>query len=112
MIERFEVEFLPEAVQFINELDEKAREKVYYNIRKSQFINDNDLFKKITENIWEFRTFYNGVSFRIFAFWDKSKTKQTLVLATHGIFKKTNKTPKKEIEKAENIRRQFLNQQK
>ena len=29
-----------------------------------------------------------------FAFWDKSGKKETLVLATHGILKKTNKTPK------------------
>ena len=31
----FEVDFLPEAVEFLDNLDEKAREKVYYNIRKS-----------------------------------------------------------------------------
>jgi hypothetical protein len=31
-----------------------------------------------------------------------------LVLATHGILKKTQKTPSKEIKKAEEIRKQYL----
>ena len=35
MLKRFEVEFLPDAVEFMNELDDKAREKIYYNIRKA-----------------------------------------------------------------------------
>jgi hypothetical protein len=41
------VEFLPEAVEFMEEISEKAREKIYFNIRKSQVINDPELFKKI-----------------------------------------------------------------
>ena len=56
MKQKFNVELLPEAVDFLNNLDEKAREKIYYNIKKSQFINDNELFKKLNDNIWEFRT--------------------------------------------------------
>jgi len=32
------------------------------------------------------------------------------VISTHGIIKKTDKTPKKEIEKAEKLRLQPLNQ--
>jgi phage-related protein len=31
------------------------------------------------------------------------------VVATHGILKKTQKTPPREIEKAEEIRRQYMN---
>jgi phage-related protein len=31
-----------------------------------------------------------------------------MVVCTHGILKKTQKTPKKEIEKAERIRKQYL----
>jgi phage-related protein len=34
--------------------------------------------------------------------------KQTLVLATHGIIKKTGKVPDKEIEKANNIRLRYF----
>lgn len=31
------------------------------------------------------------------------------IIATHGIVKKTQKTPKKEIEKAKNIRKEYFN---
>ena len=110
MKQKFNVELLPEAVDFLNNLDEKAREKIYYNIKKSQFINDNELFKKLNDNIWEFRTLYNNKSYRIFSFWDTINGRETLVLATHGILKKTQKTPPKEIDKAEAIRKQYLNE--
>jgi len=105
----FEIELLPEATEFLEKLDDKAREKVLYNIKKSQITNDNELFKKLTDIIWEFRTLYNGKAYRLFAFWDKTKKIQTLVIATHGIIKKTQKTPKNEIEKATQIRNQYHN---
>lgn len=104
----FEVEFLPDAVQFLENLDDKAREKIYYNIKKSQVVTDNELFKKLNDFIWEFRTSYNGKAYRLFAFWDKINGKETLVIATYGILKKTQKTPPKEIKKAEEIRKQYL----
>ncbi len=104
----FNVELLPEAVSFLENLDAKAREKVYYNIKKAQLTNDNELFKKLNEFIWEFRTLFNGKSYRLFAFWDKTQKHDTLVIATHGILKKTQKTPAKEIKKAEEIRKQYL----
>ena len=109
MEEKFAVELLPEAVEFMNGLDDKSREKIYYNIKKAQLINDKELFKKLNENIWEFRTLFKNTAYRIFAFWDKSKKEERIVLATHGIIKKTNKMPAREIEKAENIRKQYLN---
>ena len=105
---KFEIELLPEAVEFLDQLDEKARDKVYYNMKKAQFVNDNELFKKLNTRIWEFRTLYNGKSYRLFSFWDKTGAQDTLVVATHGVLKKTQKTPSKEINKAEEIRKQYL----
>ena len=110
MTEKFKVEFLPEAVEFMNNLDQKAQQKIYFNIRKAQLANDPELFKKLNGNIWEFRTFYNKTHFRIFAFWNKSQGQQTLVLSTHGLIKKTDRTPKIDLEKAERIREQYLAQ--
>jgi len=104
----FEIELLPEAIDFLEKLDNKSREKIYYNLKKSQFIYDNELFKKLNEYIWEFRTLYNGNSFRMFAFWDRIDGIETVVIATHGLVKKTQKTPQKEIEKAEEIRRNYF----
>ena len=59
MVQKFTVDFLPDAVIFMNGLEKKAQEKIYYNIRKSQVTQDPELFKKLTETIWEFRTLYN-----------------------------------------------------
>lgn len=74
-----------------------------FNIRKVRFgVKDIDLFKKLGDtDIWEFRTLYQGMAYRLFAFWDKEN--ETLVVATHGLIKKTQKTPKKEIDKAKTI---------
>ena len=104
----FDIELLPEAIEFLENLDEKTREKIYYNIKKAQIANDNELFKKLNDFIWEFRTLYNSKTYRLFSFWDKTNNTKTLVVATHGILKKTQKTPAKEIKKAEEIRKQYL----
>ena len=104
----FEIEFLFEAIEFLENLDPKTREKIYYNLKKSQFVNDHELFKKLNESIWEFRTLYNSKAYRLFAFWDKVEGKDTLVVTTHGILKKTQKTPSKDIKKAQDIRKQYF----
>ena len=110
MNEKFKVEFLPEAVEFMDSLDQKSQQKIYYNIKKAQLTNDPELFKKLNDYIWEFRTLYNKNHFRIFAFWDKSQGQQTLVLSTHGLIKKTGKTPTTDLDKAERIRKQYFDQ--
>jgi phage-related protein len=107
-MDKFDVVFLKEAREFLVLLDEKSRDKIIFNIDKSRIKNDNELFKKLKGEIWEFRTLYNKTYFRIFAFWDKTEKTKTLVLATHGIIKKTSKTPEKEIEKAESIRLKYF----
>ena len=69
------------------------------------------LFKKLENSeIWEFRTLYNKLAYRLFAFWDKEE--ETLIIATHGIIKKTQKTPLKEIIKAERLRQEYFNNKK
>ena len=106
----FDVELLPEADKFLESLEAKTRIKVLYNIKKSQQIQDKSLFKKLSTNIWEFRTLYNRQTIRLLAFWTKKEDKEVLVICTHGFIKKTNKTPSKELNKAEQIRREYLNQ--
>ncbi len=112
MTKKFKVEFLPDAVNFMEEPDRKAQEKIYYNLRKAQVTNDPELLKKLTNTIWEFRTLYNKTYYRLFAFWDKRDKAETLVLATHGLIKKTDKTPQTDLEKAERIRQQYFEQKK
>ena len=106
-MKRFEVTYLPEAIEFLESIAEKAAEKLIFNISKSQVVNNVRVFKKLkNSNIWEFRAEYGSNEYRLFAFWDKRKN--IFVVCTHGILKKTQKTPKKEIEKAERIRKQYL----
>ncbi len=107
-MDKFEVIFLTEAREFLLQLDEKSRDKIIFNIDKAKIKNDNELFKKLKGEIWEFRTLFNKTHFRIFSFWDKEDKQRTLVLATHGIIKKTGKTPEKGIEKAEQIRLKYF----
>ena len=109
-MKKFEVLFLTEAREFLLEMDEKSRNKVIFDIDKAKITNDNNLFKKLKGEIWEFRTLYNNTHYRLFAFWDKEEKHETLVLTTHGIIKKTDKTPEKEIEKADQIRLKYFEQ--
>ncbi|MEA1878519.1 MAG: type II toxin-antitoxin system RelE/ParE family toxin [Bacteroidota bacterium] len=77
-------------------------------ITGSIFINKRGIYK---ESI-TFLELYLGrkldVPIRLLAFWDKTENTETLVVASHGFIKKTQKTPKSEIEKAEKIRRQYF----
>lgn len=107
---KFRVQFLEDAAEFIDSLDIKAREKIIYNIRKAQVTNDKELFKKLTDEIWEFRTLFNKTHYRLFAFWDRTDKIDTIVISTHGIIKKTSKTPQKDLERAERLRKYYFDQ--
>ena len=99
---------MDEASAFIRSLPIKVQRKITFNYRKvEEGVMDKELFKKLEgSNIWEFRTLYDGMCFRLFSFWDTET--QTLIIATHGIVKKTGKTPPKEIAKAESLRKQYF----
>ncbi len=104
----FDVEFLDNAKEFIDKLDTKVREKILYNIWKARFSNDKNLFKKLTDYIWKFRTLFNKTYYRLFAFWDKDDNRNILVISTHGIVKKTDKIPEKEINRAVSLRNDYF----
>ena len=105
---KFKTIFPDEAMDFILSLPKQAKNKIIYNIDKVEGgVINNDLFKKLEgTDIWEFRTLYNGIQYRLFAFWDTEE--DTLVVATHGIIKKVWKVPSKEIAKAEEIRKKYF----
>lgn len=110
---KFKIIYSQEAEEFLNSLPTKIKDKIIYNIAKAKFVIDPDLFKKLDDtDIWEFRTFYNKIKYRMLAFWDKDCETNTLVIATHGFIKKTQKTPLKEIAKAEEIRKAYFNSKK
>lgn len=109
MINSFYVIYSDEVEEFLDSLENKVRLKIIYNIDKARINFDPELFKKLDSDIWEFRTKYNRKQYRLLAFWDKRKTVETLVIATHGFIKKTKKTPKSEIDKARKIMEIYFN---
>ena len=108
---KFKIIYSDEIIRFLNTLEIKARSKILYNINKSKYVVDKSLFKKLDNtDIWEFRTLFNGVQYRLLAFWDTEN--EVLVVTTHGFIKKTQKTPAKEIKSAEEIRRKYFETKK
>ena len=61
-----------------------------------------------TDGLYEVRVKQGGDIFRIFSFFDKGK----LILLANGFQKKTQKTPKQEIEKALKIKAEYENENK
>lgn len=104
----FTTRFLEEADRFIATLDPKAARKVFYNIDLAEQSNDPKLFKKLRDDIWEFRTRFGGQQIRLLAFWDKDNETETLVFATDGFIKKVDKIPANEIERALTIRKKYF----
>lgn len=109
---RFKVIMSSEADAFLDTLRQDIKDKIVYNVDKvANGYMDKDLFKKLDgTDIWEFRTLYKGIQYRLLAFLDTDA--ETLVIATHGFVKKTQKTPSKEINKAEAIRKLYFNSKK
>jgi phage-related protein len=105
----FETKFLEEADQFISGFDRKTVKKILYNIDLAEQTNDPKLFKKLKNDIWEFRTKYAGIQIRLLAFWDKTNNKKTLVIATHGFVKKVDKVPSNEVDRAVRLRDKYFN---
>ncbi|HET56117.1 MAG TPA: type II toxin-antitoxin system RelE/ParE family toxin [Ignavibacteria bacterium] len=112
MIKQFETILLEEAFEFVKKQNLKARKKIFQNIRRAEQQSDPKFFKKLTDDIWEFRTLYSGIQYRLLAFWDKDDKTETLVFATHGMIKKTSKVDKKEIDKADKIRNTYFKNKK
>ena len=85
----------------VKEVEVSAQEKIEINnILKAQVEHNQELFKKLNDEIWEFRTLYQGFQYRFLAFWDKTSSTETLVISTHGFIKKRSKVPDNEIQKA------------
>lgn len=101
-----------DAKNFIKIQPLKAQQKIVYNIKKVEGgVMDKELFKKLDDtDIWELRTLFNGICYRFLSFWDNDEG--ALVIVTHGIIKKTQKTPSKEIAKAEAIMKEYFNDKK
>lgn len=101
---------------YFEEFFVKQREKV-----KAKIVWTFDLIEEIekvpetylkhienTDGLYEIRVQSGGDIFRIFCFFDKGQ----LVVLANGFQKKTQKTPKQEIEKAQKIKKEYENEKK
>ncbi|MCD8387007.1 MAG: type II toxin-antitoxin system RelE/ParE family toxin [Bacteroidales bacterium] len=105
---QYKVIYSKETLDFLASITEEAKEKIAFNVDKvTHGVKDNEIFKKLdgTDDLWEFRTLYNRIKYRLLAFWDTDE--RALIITTHGFIKKTQKTPKKEIERAEEIKKKY-----
>jgi len=61
-----------------------------------------------SDGIFEIRVEVGSDIFRAFSFFDKGR----LIIVVNGFQKKSQKTPKKEIELAEKLKKQYFNEKK
>ena len=94
--------------EFLDFLPGKVAQKVTWvlSLLEDLEVVPSSYFKKLvgTEEIWECRVQFGSNAYRIFCFF----VDNSVVMLTHGFVKKSQKTPKSEIEKAEAYRRDFL----
>ena len=94
--------------EFLDSLPGKVAQKLTWVLKLIEDLEivSSTYFKKIvsTEEIWECRIQLGSNAYRIFCFFDG----HSVVVLTHGMVKKTQKTPRGEIERAEAYRRDYL----
>jgi phage-related protein len=86
----------------------KVKEKIIWTIKLVETLRivPEEYFKHIesTDGLYEIRVKQGSDIFRIFSFFDEGK----LIVLANGFQKKTQRTPKQEIEKAEKIKAEYF----
>ena len=94
-------------LEFLNKQRQKVKDKILWTIKLIETIDQipAEYFKHLegTNGLYEIRVQNGSDIFRIFCFFDEGK----LVILMNGFQKKTQKTPKKEIEKALKIKEEY-----
>jgi len=95
---------------FFKKQRQKIKDKILWTLRIVETTEQipKDYFEHIkeTDGLYEIRIKQGSDIFRIFCFFDKGK----LIVTINGFQKKTQKTPKKEIEKALKIKKEYENE--
>ncbi len=86
----------------------KVKEKIIWTIKLVETLRivPEEYFKHLesTDGLYEIRVKYGSDIFRIFSFFDNGR----LIVLANGFQKKSQKTPKQEIEKAEKIKVEYF----
>ena len=96
------------AREFLDSLPGKAAQKVVWVLILLEELDvlPANYFKKLhgSDEIWECRVQFGSAAYRIFCFF----AGRSVVVLTHGMTKKVQKTPRREIERAEDFRKDYL----
>jgi phage-related protein len=93
--------------EFLGSLDLKTKARLLYSINLLKELNvraTEPMVKHIEGKLWELRRSSNGNIFRVMYFFFTGKR----IVFVHGFQKKTQKTPKREIEIAEKRMNDFI----
>jgi len=85
--------------EFLDEQDDRTLTKILaiFKLVETQRMVPTQYFKKLSDyDLWECRVGLGGRIFRFLGFWEAG----ALIILTHGFQKKTQKTPRQEINKA------------
>ena len=95
-------------ITFYQQQDQKVKEKIQYVLELIKQVNrvPEKFLKHLTgtKGLYEIRVAHQSNIYRIFCCFDEGK----LVVLFYGFQKKTQKTPKKEIEKAEKLMNEYF----
>jgi len=98
--------------EFLDSLESAAARKVTWTLKLLEDLPmvPSRFFKKLegSAQIWECRVSFRSNAYRILCFFAGN----SVIVLTHGFMKKSRKTPKAEIQKAEALRRDFLERRK
>ena len=93
--------------EFYDSQPEKVQKKIIWTLKILEDLDripENYLkFIKNSSGLYEIRVQVGSNIFRIFCFFDR----ENIVVIGHGFQKKTQKTPQQEIERAENIKKEY-----
>jgi len=97
---------------FLDSLSGKQAQKVLWVLRLVEELDvvPTQYLKKLvsTDDIWEVRVRFGGNIFRLLGFFDGT----TLMILTNGFAKKSQKTPRQEIELATRRKNEYLSRKR
>lgn len=95
---------------FFTQQTTKVKEKIIWTLNLIEDVErvPKTYFEHIDHGIYEIRVKHGSNIYRIFSFFDKGK----LIIVANGFQKKTQKTPKSEIDRARKIKAEYEQEKK
>lgn len=97
-------------MDFIQSIREEEARKVFYviDMLKMQDRVSEKFVKHLEDGIFELRAEYNGNIFRVFFIFDEGN----IVLLMNGFQKKSQKTPRKELDLAKKLKKEYYDEKR